>query len=302
MPLFHAVTTVQGADAAAALALALEGMDPPPAVTGAHDRDDATGLWEVSAYFDGRPDETALMLLARAHGAPDFAVAPVGTRDWLAQVRAGLRPVEAGRITVYGSHDRERIAPNRIGLEIEAALAFGTGHHATTRACLIALDRLARSGRTFRRMADIGGGTGVLAMAGCRLWPLRAVAGDIDPVATATARANVAANGLGRRIVCVTAPGFRHPLLQEGPRFDLVAANILAAPLRRLAPEAAGRVAPGGVAILSGLLSRQGRGIEAVWRGWGFRRSGQVTRDGWIALILNRGRARPPLADVRDPC
>jgi ribosomal protein L11 methyltransferase len=288
MTLFHAVTSLRGATPAAALADALEEIDPAPTVTGAHDRDDGTGIWEVSAYFDGRPDDTALMLLARAHEAPDFAVAPVGTRDWLAQVRAGLTPVDAGRITVFGSHDRDRIAPNRISLEIEAALAFGTGHHATTRACLLALDRLSRAGLAFREMADIGGGTGVLAMAGCRLWPLRAVAGDIDAVATETARANVAANGLSARIRCVTAAGFRHPALHARAPYDLVAANILAAPLKRLAPAMASHVAVGGVVVLSGLLLRQAPGVEAVYRAWGFASLDRVEDDGWAALVLNR--------------
>jgi ribosomal protein L11 methyltransferase len=286
MTLFHAVTALPGAKAAAALAEALEEMDPAPTVTGAHDREDADNTWEVSAYFDGRPDEAALMLLARAHGAPDFLVAPVGTRDWLAQVRAGLTPVEAGRITVFGSHDRDRIAPNRIALEIEAALAFGTGHHATTRACLLALDRLARGGWWFREVADIGGGTGVLAMAACRLWACRAAVGDIDAVATETARANVAANGLSGRIGSVTAAGFRHGRLHARAPFDLVTANILAAPLKRLAPDMARHLAPGGVAILSGLLERQAAGVEALYAGWGFRRLHRVDLDGWTALVL----------------
>jgi ribosomal protein L11 methyltransferase len=290
MTLFHATTALAGGAAAARLAAGLEALDPPPTVTGLHDRDDGSRLWEVSAYFDGRPDPTTLLILSRAHGAPDFALAPVGTRDWLAQVRAGLTPVHAGRMTVFGSHDRERIAPNRIALKIEAALAFGTGHHATTRACLIALDRLVRRHRfDFRRIADIGGGTGVLAMAGARLWShARAVAGDIDPVATETARANVRANGLSGRIACVTAAGFRHPRLAAGPAFDLVAANILAAPLKRLAPQMAARLAPGGVAVLSGLLARQATGVEAAYRARGFRALDRVALDGWVALVLRR--------------
>jgi ribosomal protein L11 methyltransferase len=289
MPLFHVVTAVEGEPAAARLAGALEALDPAPIVTGLHDRDDGSRLWEVSAYFDGRPAPTALMILTRAHGAHDFAVAPVGTRDWLAQVRAGLTPVHAGRITVYGSHDRASVPPNRIGLEIEAALAFGTGHHATTRACLLALDRLARSGVEPRRIADIGGGTGVLAMAGVRLWPrARALAGDIDPVATETARANVRANGLSGRIACVTASGFRHPRLASPPAFDLVAANILAAPLKRLAPQVTTRLVPGGIAVLSGLLVRQAPGVEAVYRGHGFALVERVVLDGWAALVLRR--------------
>jgi ribosomal protein L11 methyltransferase len=290
MTLFHAATALRGAGPAATLAAGLEAMDRAPTVTGVHDRDDGSGLWEVSAYFDGRPDGAALMLLARAHGAPDFSVAPVGSRDWLAQVRAGLSPVAAGRIVVFGSHDRDRVPPNRIGLEIEAALAFGTGHHATTRACLLALDRLARRGRAFRNVADIGGGTGVLAMAAVRLWGGRAVAGDIDPVATQTARVNAAANGLAGSIRCATAAGFRHPLLQARGPYDLVAANILAAPLRRLAPQVAAHLAPGGTVVLSGLLVRQAAGVEAVYRGWGFGRIERLDHDGWSALVLRRRR------------
>ena len=135
------------------------------------------------------------------------------------------------------------MAPNRIGLEIEAAQAFGTGHHATTQGCLLALDRLARAGFAARRVADVGAGTGVLAMAATAAWPARALAGDVDPLATMTAKENVAANGLCGQIGCVTAAGFRHPRLHEGAPYDLVLANILAGPLRRLAPDLAG--APG---------------------------------------------------------
>ena len=131
-----------------------------------YDHDDGSGLWEVGGPVRrARPDAAALALLARLHAAPDFAVARVEDRDWVAQVRAELTPVAAGRFVVFGSHDRDRMPANRIGLEIEAAQAFGTGHHATTQGCLTALDRLARRGLVARRVADIGGGTGVLAMA-----------------------------------------------------------------------------------------------------------------------------------------
>ena len=168
------------------------------------DHDDGSGRWDAGGLFDGRPDAAGLALLAEVHGAAGFTVERVDDRDWVAQVRAELTPVEAGRFVVYGSHDRGRVPPSRIGLEIEAAQAFGTGHHATTQGCLLALDRLAKAGFRPRRVADVGAGTGVLAMAAARLWPLRAVAGDIDPVATATARANAAANGVGTRV------GLRH--------------------------------------------------------------------------------------------
>jgi ribosomal protein L11 methyltransferase len=200
MPLFRATTALPGQAAARALRDALDELHPAPLASDLHDHDDGSGLWDAAGLFDGPPDVAGLALLARLHGAPDFTVGKVEDRDWVAQVRAELTPVEAGRFIVYGSHDRAKLTPNRIGLEIEAAQAFGTGHHATTQGCLVALDRLVRRGLAARRIADIGGGTGVLAMAAASVWPATAVAGDIDPLATATARENVAANGLGRRV------------------------------------------------------------------------------------------------------
>ncbi len=289
MPLFEVSTTLRGEAPARALSDALETVAPGPVSTHVHDRDDASGVWEVGAHFESRPDAAGLALLARLHGAPDFRVAPLDERDWVAQVRAELTPVEAGRFVVFGSHDRARIPINRIGLEIEAAQAFGTGHHATTQGCLVALDRLVRRGVVARRIADIGGGTGVLAMAATSVWPARAIAGDIDPVATETARENVAANGLAGRIACVTAAGFRHPRIAGGAPYDLVFANILAAPLRRLAPQMAALQPPGGTAILSGLLARQAPGVSAVYRGWGYGLRDAVTLAGWTTLVLGRG-------------
>ena len=288
MPLFRATTALEGDAAARALCDALEGLDPAPVATETHDHDDGSGLWDAGGLFDGPPDVAGLALLARLHGAPEFEVARVEDRDWVAQVRAELTPVPAGRFLVYGSHDRERVPVNRIGLEIEAAQAFGTGHHATTQGCLLALDRLVRRGLVARRVADIGGGTGVLAMAAASVWSVRAIAGDIDPLATETARENVAANGLGGRVACVTAAGFRHPRLRAGAPYDLVFANILAAPLRRLAPQMAAHHAEGGVAILSGILARQAPGVVAVYRAWGYRPETPVRIGEWVTLVLRR--------------
>jgi ribosomal protein L11 methyltransferase len=278
--------TVAGRIVAETLSDALEAL--APMAVDLHDHDDGSGRWTVAALFTAPPDPGGIALLARLQGAGDLRVERVADRDWVAQVRAELTPVAAGRFLVHGGHDRAAVPPNRIGLEIEAAQAFGTGHHATTQGCLLAIDRLARRGRAFRRMADIGGGTGVLAMAAASVWPLRAVVGDIDPVATETARANVAWNGLAGRVACVTAAGFQHPLLQAGGRYDLVAANILAAPLRRLAPELAAHQSPCGVAILSGLLRRQAAGVLAAYRGWGYRRAEAVEIGEWATLVLRR--------------
>jgi ribosomal protein L11 methyltransferase len=288
MPLFRATTALHGEPAARALRDALDELALAPLASDIHDHDDGSGLWDVDGLFDAPPDAAGLALLARLHDAADFAVARVEDRDWVAQVRDELTPVAAGRFIVYGSHDRDRIPVNRIGLEIEAAQAFGTGHHATTQGCLIALDHLVRRGLRPGRVADIGGGTGVLAMAAASVWPCRAIAGDIDPLATATARENVAANGLATRVVCVTATGFRHPLLRAGGPYDLVFANILAAPLKRLAPEIAAHQPRGGVAILSGLLARQARSVAAVYRCWGYGLRETVRSDDWATLVMGR--------------
>ena len=288
MPLYRATTSMLGEPAARVLRDALDTLDAPPLASEIHDLDDASGLWDVGGLFDGPPDAAGLSLLARAHAAPDFSVARVEDRDWVAQVRAELTPVEAGRFVVYASHDRDRIPANRIGLEIEAAQAFGTGHHATTQGCLTALDRLVRRGFAARQVADIGGGTGVLAMAAAAAWPAGAIAGDIDPVATGTARANVAANGLASRVRCVTAAGFRHPRLRAGAPYGLIFANILASPLRRLAPDLARHQAPGGFAILSGILARQSAGVAAVYRAWGYVWLETVRIEDWTTLVLRR--------------
>ncbi len=288
MALYHVLTALRGEAAAEALAEALEALGP--VATETRDHDDGSGLWDVGAHFAEAPDRAGLALLAALHGAPDFAVERVEDRDWVAQVISELTPVEAGRFVVHGAHDRARIAPGRIGLEIEAAQAFGTGHHATTRGCLIAIDRLARRGLAPRRVADIGAGTGVLAMAAASVWRKAAVvAGDIDPVATATARENARANGLGGRIACFSAAGFRHPRLARRAPYDLVLANILAGPLRALAGDVAVRQLPGGIAILSGLLARQAPAVLAAYAGWGYRRLDRVTLGEWTTLTLRRG-------------
>ncbi len=288
MPLYRATTAVDGEAAARALRDALDELARPPLASEIHDHDDGSGRWDAGGLFDGLPDAAGLALLAGLHGAPDFTVVRVEDRDWVAQVRDELTPVEAGRFVVYGSHDRGRIPPNRVGLEIEAAQAFGTGHHATTQGCLVALDGLVRRSLAARRVADIGGGTGVLAMAAASVWPAVAIAGDIDPVATGTARANVAANGLAARVTCVTAAGFRHPRLQAGAPYDVIFANLLAGPLRRMAGELAARHAAGGVAILSGILARQAPSVAAVYRSWGYRPLETVRIGEWTTLVLRR--------------
>ena len=282
-----ALTTLPERDRAEALGARLEALDPAPDGVGVFEMEDGSGLWEVGGYFTDEPDGVALDLLAAAHGARPFAVSALPPNDWVAQVRRELHPVEAGRFFVHGSHDADRVPEGRVALLIEAAMAFGTGHHGTTQGCLLALEALVAEGAAPARVADVGAGTAVLAMAAARVFPgAEVVASDIDAVAVEVAEANLAVNGLAGRVACVEAAGFGHPRL-AGP-FDLVFANILKAPLIAMADAMAGAMAPGGRAILSGLLEAQAEEVAAAYAGAGLVEADRRVLEGWATLTLRR--------------
>lgn len=289
MTTWTALTTLAGKEAAEVLGLALEQLTPSPTGVGVFEVEDGSGLWEVGGYFTEKPDLAALAVLEVLYGARGFAVSRLDDVDWVAQVRRELTPVEAGRFVVHGAHDRSCIPEHKISLEIEAAMAFGTGHHGTTQGCLLALDTLIRNGWTAQNVADIGAGTAVLGMAAAAALPCRVIAADIDAVATMTARANTEHNGWGAQIRCVTAAGFRHSLIHARAPYELIFANILADPLKRLAPQMAQYSTTGSVAILSGILARQARGVEQVYAGWGFEVIARKRIGDWVTLTLRRG-------------
>ncbi len=265
MTTFTALTTLVGKDAAEALGEAMEALWPEPTGVGVFEIEDGSGLWEVGGYFEEQPDDTELALLAAAYGAKRFAISEIPETDWVAKVRRELVPVEAGRFFVYGSHDADKVPEGCEPLLIEAAMAFGTGHHGTTLGCLRALDGLATEGFVGQSVIDVGCGTAVLAMGAARIWPGTVLASDIDEVAVEVAEANVSANGLSGRVKCVEAAGFGHPDLADAAPFDLVFANILKAPLIDLAPDMARHIRPGGFAILSGILNEQADEVVAVY-------------------------------------
>ena len=288
MPTYTALTTLAGRDAAYSLGDAMETLNPEPTGIGVFEMEDGSGLWEVGGYFEAAPDQTGLALLAAAMGAKPFVVSELPETDWVAHVRRELAPVEAGRFFVYGSHDADKVPPGVEPLLIEAAMAFGTGHHGTTLGCLRALDRLANQGFAGRNVVDIGCGTAVLAMAAARIWPQTVLASDIDEVAVDVALANVAANGLTGRVQCVEAAGFDHPDLLGAAPFDLIFANILKGPLVALAPDMADSLQPGGYAILSGILNEQADEVIAVYAQSGIN---LVQRDSivdWTTLTLQK--------------
>ena len=286
---YSALTTLMGEDAAEALAEALERMVPEPTGVGVFEIEDDSGLWEVGVYFLEHPDEVLLDVLALAFGAKPFAVSEIPEFDWVAKVRRELSPVEAGRFFVYGSHDADRVPKDRVALQIEATVAFGTGHHGTTLGCLRAFDRLITEGAAPARVADIGCGTAVLAMAAAAVLPQALVmASDIDEVAVQVARANVAINVLEGRVECMEAAGFAHPRLAEAAPFDLIFANILKGPLIDLAPPMAAHLAPGGHAILSGLLVVQAEAVSAAYLAAGHRLAAREDIGEWSTLVMQR--------------
>ncbi len=196
---------------------------------------------------------------------------------------------EAGRFWLYGSHDADTVPPGVIPLQIEATVAFGTGHHGTTLGCLRAVDRLAAGGLVAANVADIGSGTGVLAMAAARLWRhARVIASDIDEVAVEVALANSQINDLATRVPCVEAAGFDHPDLTARAPFDLIFANILKGPLIDLAPDMAAHAAPGGHLILSGLLVTQAEAVSAAYVAAGFAPFAREDIGDWATLVLTR--------------
>ncbi len=289
MPTFTALTTLPGEAAALALSEAVEKMQPEPTGVGVFEIEDGSGLWEVGVYFLEPPNEGILDMLALAFGAKPFVMSELPEIDWVAKVRRELSPVEAGRFFVYGSHDADKVPEGRIALQIEATVAFGTGHHGTTLGCLRAFDRLYEAGLRPAKVADIGCGTAVLAMAAAAVLPDALVlASDIDEVAVDVALANVAINGMEGRLECMEAAGFAHPRLAEAAPFDLVFANILKGPLIELAPPMAAHVGSGGLCILSGLLVVQAESVTAAYVAAGFALQAREDIGEWSTLVLAR--------------
>jgi len=251
--------------------------------------DEEADIHEISLYTEGDADAAenrirdllAGLSLPRAverETLPDI--------DWVAKSLEGLKPVRAGGFFVHGAHDRDRIEDGDIAIEIEAGLAFGTGHHGTTAGCLETIARVVAEEKPAKAL-DLGTGSAVLAIALAKLGAIPVLATDIDPVATEVAAGNARLNGVAGLVDCVTATGFDHPAFARGP-FDLVVANILAGPLVELAPDMARHVKGGGALVLSGILDRQEEAVRAAYAATGFRHVGTLHREGWATIRMAR--------------
>jgi ribosomal protein L11 methyltransferase len=251
------------------------------------------GRWMAEIFFHDTPDRAVIDTLVRASGGDPARLVydAVSERDWVQASLEGLTPVRAGRFVVHGSHDRTRIAPNVTRIEIEAALAFGTGHHGTTRGCLLAFDGVLKQ-RTFRRLLDVGAGTGVLAIAAAKALRRPVIGTDIDPVAVTAARSNARLNGVPGLTTFLHADGCRAGSVRNSGRYDLIFANILLGPLRGMAQPLTSLVAPGGTVILSGLLTADGRAALARYRAAGMVLETRVPLEGWVTLVMRRPNRR----------
>jgi ribosomal protein L11 methyltransferase len=249
------------------------------------------GRWDITMHFAEPPDEEMIRALvtqtAGEAAAKTIVFGTVEAKDWVKASLADLVPVHAGRYVVHGSHDRERVPANKIGIEIEAALAFGTGHHGTTRGCLILLNQVLNQ-RMPKRVLDLGSGTGVLAIAAARALKRHVLASDIDPRSVLVARDNARLNGVGNLVEMIEATGFHSPRFAANGPFGLVLANILANPLRMLAPSLVKHLAPEAFVILSGLLPHQANSVVAAYRGNGLKLVRRLQIDGWSSLLMQR--------------
>ncbi len=252
--------------------------------------DEEKALHEISVYAPG--DENGVedrigSIMADAGLRLDIGREVLPEIDWVAHTLAGLKPVAAGPFLVHGSHDRVKRHAGRIAIEIEAGLAFGTGHHGTTAGCLETIATVSRRENP-RRILDLGTGSGVLAIGMAKLLHVPVLATDNDPVATQVAAANARLNGVSSLVRTATASGLRSRVIADAAPFDLIVANILARPLIGLAPSVARAIAPGGSLILSGILASQRRAVIAAYSGQHFRHVSTIWREDWVTIHFKR--------------
>jgi ribosomal protein L11 methyltransferase len=273
-----------------ALADALESLHVPAPDAVTH-FEAGLGTWRVEAYFPASPalDPLRARLGSILGGAPPaLLLESIPDLNWVAISQAALPPVQAGRFTVHGTHDRARVPRSPNAILIDAGEAFGTAHHATTLGCLQAIDRLTRR-RTFARVLDLGCGSGILAIAAARAMPrAQMLATDNDSVAVAVAAENAKANGVESRIAFACANGLAYPWLRHAAPFDLIIANILAGPLKALAPDVGKAVRNGGIVILSGLLEPEAQAVIAAYGAHKFALVEHRRIAGWATLTLRK--------------
>ncbi|HZT50973.1 MAG TPA: 50S ribosomal protein L11 methyltransferase [Stellaceae bacterium] len=266
----------------------------------------AGAAWLVEGLSSAPPDRAALevnLALAwsgRAGRPPELTVERVTARDWVAENQAAFPSFRVGRFFIHGSHASARVPAGQVGLLIDAATAFGTGEHGSTRGCLLAIETLARR-RRYRRVLDMGVGTGILAIAAAKTWRAAVTARDIDAEAVRVARRNARVNGVARMLAARRGAGYRDRWLARAAPYDLALANILARPLVEMSRDLGRSLAPGGIAVLSGILPRQEPAVLAAHRRVGLNLARRIVVEGWSTLLVARGASAPSETVCESP-
>lgn len=280
-------------DTAERLSDLLAGMDPSPA--DAISTEEVTHVtWRIDA-FCFNPDAADACRAIMETEAPGLSagVDKLEDKDWVLESLKGLPAVEAGPFFVAGAHELAHYSGGRIKLWIEAGPAFGTGHHGTTKGCLVALSQLARR-RKLGKVLDLGTGTGVLAIAAMKLGAHSAIGTDIDAQSVWVSYENAYNNRMDHRLKLAVADGARLKLVRDDAPYDLIMANILARPLVSLAPDIVSLVKPGGYVILSGLLNHQRPQVIGAYAGRKLNLVDRLKFGAWSTLVFQKSKPAPP--------
>ena len=250
--------------------------------------------WQVEVLMELEP--TADSIDARLDGVvakaniarPPYTTEYLPQKDWVSEVQKHFPPVQAGRFFIHGSHYQDQVPAGAVPIHVDAGLAFGSGEHETTSSCLEALDDLEKDGKDFQRLLDMGCGSGILAIGMAKLWHRPIVASDIDEIAVEITERNAEQNGVGQLVIAVTADGYKHDAIRNGAPYDIIVANVLARPLIAFAPDLAANLAPGGFAVLSGLLARQEDDVLGAHEACGLKLVKRYERNGWNTLLITK--------------
>ena len=291
-PISRCISIEAASPVVARIVTALETVDAPPDAISVFET--GHGRSEITAHYLAEPDISKLerpIKDAAGERIGPLRVERIEADDWIARSELARPPVRAGRFLIHGRHDRARIPPHSLAIEIDAGLAFGTAHHASTRGCLLALDSVLKQQRP-KCVLDLGTGSGILAIATAKALGVTILASDNDPVALAVAKDNANKNCASPHLRFVEASGFAHPALR-GVRADLVFANLLQRALLDLAPQFRRHLKPCGLAVLSGITQEQSARVEARFRSLGFIMKSRIILDGWTTLVLVHRKSRP---------
>ncbi|PQM54984.1 MAG: hypothetical protein CML39_09465 [Rhodobacteraceae bacterium] len=276
---------VNSEDSARKICSLIEKIYPRPLGTGFFELDERNSTWEIEAYFQQKPKLGDIALLEGIYST-ELRISAVEKVDWVSEVQRNLTPIAIGNIYIHGVHHRDKLDLNKKNIEIQAAMAFGTGHHATTRSCIDLYRYLLRKRWEFRNVLDIGSGTGVLSMVAVKTKKTVVTAIDNDLIAVETTRTNFSKNKISIRNLVLKSNELRNPLIFSRGKFDLIFANILFLPLKNMVKNVRRNLRAGGVIILSGMSHKQSILVEKVYANHNFRRV-KIAKEGpWTSLAL----------------